>query len=147
MTVGPRRRVMQGNLQHDAKRFPNRMKHVADYVHSKGLLFGVYTSVGDKTCKGDRGVLQPLRWEQDSRGMGRRHDQNGSLRRRETTLRPRAFGNMSRALNATGRPPLFAVQLGQAKVWEWGAGIAQIIASKWTIYPSGAFQVPTRAPA
>ena len=30
------------------------MKHVADYVHSKGMLFGLYTCVGTETCKGGR---------------------------------------------------------------------------------------------
>ena len=43
-----------GNLQPEAKSFPNGMKHVADYVHSKGLYFGLYTSLGTKTCKGNR---------------------------------------------------------------------------------------------
>jgi len=35
--------------------FPNGMKAVAEYVHSKGLKFGLYTSVGTKTCRGDPG--------------------------------------------------------------------------------------------
>ncbi|XP_052076326.1 alpha-N-acetylgalactosaminidase-like isoform X2 [Mytilus californianus] len=36
----------------DPERFPNGMKAVIDYVHSKGLKFGIYGSVGNKTCKG-----------------------------------------------------------------------------------------------
>ena len=32
--------------------FPDGMAPVIDYVHSKGLQFGLYTSVGDKTCHG-----------------------------------------------------------------------------------------------
>jgi len=35
--------------------FPDGMKPVADYVHSKGLKFGLYTSVGTTTCRGDPG--------------------------------------------------------------------------------------------
>ena len=31
------------------------MKAVADYVHSKGLLFGVYTDRGEHTCVGRPG--------------------------------------------------------------------------------------------
>ena len=31
------------------------MKKVADYVHSKGLLFGIYTDRGEKTCVGRPG--------------------------------------------------------------------------------------------
>ena len=30
------------------------MKALADYVHGKGLQFGLNTSVGNLTCKGDR---------------------------------------------------------------------------------------------
>jgi len=35
--------------------FPNGMKVVADYVHSKGIKFGLYTSVGTLTCRDDPG--------------------------------------------------------------------------------------------
>ena len=39
-----------GNLVPDPVRFPNGIKAVADYVHGKGLKFGIYTSAGTKTC-------------------------------------------------------------------------------------------------
>ncbi len=39
----------------DPAAFPNGMKAVADYVHSKGLKFGIYTDRGDKTCSGRPG--------------------------------------------------------------------------------------------
>lgn len=43
----------------DPSRFPNGLKAVADYVHSKKangmpLLFGVYTCMGSQTCVGGR---------------------------------------------------------------------------------------------
>lgn len=34
---------------------PNGIKAVADYVHSKGLKLGIYTSAGTKTCNNDAG--------------------------------------------------------------------------------------------
>ena len=34
--------------------FPNGMAPVVDYVHSKGLNFGLYTSAGSHTCVGGR---------------------------------------------------------------------------------------------
>jgi alpha-galactosidase len=34
--------------------FPNGMAEVVDYVHSKGLMFGLYTCAGTKTCVGGR---------------------------------------------------------------------------------------------
>ena len=35
----------------DTERFPNGMKHVADYIHSKGLKFGMYSCAGVMTCE------------------------------------------------------------------------------------------------
>ena len=34
------------------ERFPSGMKALADYIHSKGLKFGIYGDVGPKTCGG-----------------------------------------------------------------------------------------------
>ena len=39
-----------GRLVPDHTKFPNGMKAVADYVHSKGLKFGMYSCVGNLTC-------------------------------------------------------------------------------------------------
>ena len=33
------------------ERFPNGMKALADYIHSKGLKLGIYGAVGLQTCK------------------------------------------------------------------------------------------------
>jgi len=41
-----------GVLLSDPVRFPNGMKHVIDYVHSKGLKFGIYGDYGTYTCGG-----------------------------------------------------------------------------------------------
>eukprot|EP01043_Picozoa_sp_COSAG02_P052903 COSAG02_NODE_5771_length_4050_cov_2.519109_3_plen_154_part_00 len=39
----------------DADKFPHGMASLADYVHSKGLLLGIYTSRGSHTCQGRPG--------------------------------------------------------------------------------------------
>ena len=44
-----------GVIQPDPAAFPQGMKAVADYVHGKGLLFGVYTDRGEHTCVGRPG--------------------------------------------------------------------------------------------
>jgi alpha-galactosidase len=36
----------------DPVKFPSGIKALADYIHSKGLLFGIYGDSGAKTCKG-----------------------------------------------------------------------------------------------
>ena len=45
-----------GNIQGN-ERFPD-MKALADYVHSKGLKIGIYSSPGPKTCAGYEGSYQ-----------------------------------------------------------------------------------------
>ena len=50
------KRDAQGVLQPNEK-FPD-MKGLADYVHSKGLKIGIYSSPGPKTCAGYEGSYQ-----------------------------------------------------------------------------------------
>ncbi len=50
-----------GNIIPDAKRFPSGMKALADYIHSKGLKFGIYSDAGTGTCQnrpGSHGGLE-----------------------------------------------------------------------------------------
>ena len=44
-------RDADGNIVPDAKRFPGGMKALADYIHSKGLKFGIYSDAGTGTCQ------------------------------------------------------------------------------------------------
>ncbi|CAL1265817.1 unnamed protein product [Larinioides sclopetarius] len=45
-------RDKDGKLVPDHKRFPNGIKGLADYVHSKGLKLGLYQDIGNQTCAG-----------------------------------------------------------------------------------------------
>lgn len=42
---------VSGMLKYNETKFPHGMVALADYIHSKGLLFGIYTSSGEKTCQ------------------------------------------------------------------------------------------------
>ena len=118
-----------GNLQADASKFPNGMKELADYVHSKNLKFGLYTSVGDVTCKGDRpGSLD--NYERDAKTLASwgvdfiKMDHCGD-KHNATDLE--LYGTMSQALNKTERPILFSLcNWGEQDVWDWGANISQM---------------------
>ena len=44
-----------GFIHPDAQRFPSGMKSLAEYIHSKGLKFGIYSCAGIKTCGGRPG--------------------------------------------------------------------------------------------
>ena len=118
-----------GNLQADASKFPNGMKDLADYVHKKGLKFGLYTSVGDVTCKGDRpGSLD--NYERDAKTLASwgvdfiKMDHCGD-KHNATDLE--LYGTMSQALNKTERPILFSLcNWGEQDVWDWGSNISQM---------------------
>ncbi len=47
-----RKRDENGRLVPDPEKFPHGMKYVADYVHEKGLKFGMYSCAGYLTCAG-----------------------------------------------------------------------------------------------
>ncbi len=48
----------EGRLVPDPVKFPNGMKAVADYVHGKGLKFGMYSCAGNLTCAGYPGSFE-----------------------------------------------------------------------------------------
>uniref|UniRef100_A0A182QQ15 Alpha-galactosidase n=1 Tax=Anopheles farauti TaxID=69004 RepID=A0A182QQ15_9DIPT len=50
-------RDANGVLQPNKERFPNGIKHLADYIHSRGLKFGIYQDIGTKTCAGYPGMV------------------------------------------------------------------------------------------
>jgi alpha-galactosidase len=113
-----------GKLVPDKTRFPNGIKAVADYVHSKGLKFGIYTSAGTKTCNtaGFPGGLghevQDAKtfasWGVDYLKYDNCNNQDVDAKQRYRTMRD--------ALKATGRPIVFSIcEWGQNKPWEWAA--------------------------
>ncbi len=51
-------RDADGRLVPDKNKFPEGIKPVADYVHSKGLKFGIYSCAGTHTCAGHPGSFE-----------------------------------------------------------------------------------------
>lgn len=47
-----------GRLVPNRNKFPDGIKAVADYIHSKGLKFGIYSCVGNRTCANYPGSLE-----------------------------------------------------------------------------------------
>ena len=118
-----------GHLQADAKAFPRGMKYLADYVHDRNLLLGVYTDVGATTCKGGRPGSYG-NYEKDAATLA---SWGIDLVKMDHCTAPKntsdrdLYGNMSAALNATGRPILFSLcSWGGQEVWEWGSEVAQM---------------------
>ena len=46
-----------GKIQPNPTKFPNGMKALSDYVHARGLKFGLYSDAGNKTCEGHMGSM------------------------------------------------------------------------------------------
>jgi alpha-galactosidase len=121
------KRDADGNIVADAGRFPEGIKGVADYVHSKGLKFGVYSDAGTKTCAGRpasqgheyQDALMYAKWGVDYL----KYDWcNTGTRNAEE-----AYSLMSNALLSTGRPIVFSMcEWGTAKPWLWGKGIGNL---------------------
>jgi alpha-galactosidase len=124
-----------GNIQPDPKRFPSGIKKLADYVHSKGLKFGIYSDAGTKTCGGRPG----------SRGYefqdARRYAAWGVDYLKYdwcnvgTQDAPAAYLTMSEALQATGRPIVFSMcEWGNSKPWLWAQNIGNLWRTTGDIY-------------
>ncbi|MGC9669045.1 NPCBM/NEW2 domain-containing protein [Planosporangium sp. 12N6] len=122
-------RDAQGNLVPDPARFPNGIKAVADYVHAKGLKFGIYTSAGTKTCNsaGFPGGLGHettdanlfASWGVDYLKYDNCNNQGVDAVQRYTTMRD--------ALKATGRPIVFSIcEWGQNKPWLWAKDVGHL---------------------
>lgn len=60
-------RWSNGSLRTNTTRFPDGMKAVGDYLHARGLLFGIYSSAGPVTCAGD---ASPPAYTHGWAGMG-----------------------------------------------------------------------------
>ena len=120
-------RDSNGSLVADPKKFPSGMKAFADYVHSKGLKFGIYNCAGTQTCAGYPGThgyeYQDARlyasWGVDYL----KYDwcNTDSINARD------AYLTMSRAIRAAGRPMIFSLcEWGNHAPWLWAKNIGQL---------------------
>jgi len=116
-------RDAQGNI-HPNQKFPD-MKALADYVHSKGLKLGIYSSPGPNTCEGYEGSYGHE--EQDARTYATwgidylKYDWCGAFTRYKDSEMQAVYQKMGDALLASGRDIVFSLcQYGLADVWKWG---------------------------
>ncbi len=120
-------RDKEGNIIADPERFPSGMKALGDYIHSKGLLFGIYSDAGTKTCQkrpGSRGYefqdarqyaawgVDYLKYDWCSHG-----EQNAKA----------SYSLMRDALKAAQRPMVFSIcEWGTNQPWTWGADVGHL---------------------
>jgi alpha-galactosidase len=116
-------RDAQGNITTN-KKFPD-MKALADYVHSKGLKLGIYSSPGPNTCAGYAGSHGHE--AQDARTYAAwgidylKYDWCGARNLYTDEEMQAVYQIMGDALRATGRPIVYSLcQYGRQDVWKWG---------------------------
>jgi alpha-galactosidase len=116
----------QGNILTN-KKFPD-MKALADYVHSKGLKLGIYSSPGPNTCAGYEGSYGHE--EQDARTYAAwgidylKYDWCGARTLYTDEEMPAVYQIMGDALLKTKRPIVYSLcQYGRQDVWKWGADV------------------------
>ncbi len=127
-----------GNIVPDAERFPSGIKAVADYIHSKGLLFGIYSDAGTETCQhrpGSRGyefqdARQYAAWDVDYLKF--------DWCSHSTQDSQASYSLMRDALAKSGRPIVFSIcEWGSTKPWLWAGNVGNLwrstgdIINKW----------------
>jgi alpha-galactosidase len=127
-------RDAQGFIHANTK-FPD-MKALADYVHSKGLKLGIYSSPGPKTCAKYEGSYGHE--EQDAKTFADwgidylKYDLCGLRDTMKAAASPEAahkimveaYTKMHDALLKTGRPMVYSLcQYGNDAVWRWADSV------------------------
>ncbi len=116
-----------GFIHPNPQRFPSGMKALADYIHSKGLKFGIYSCAGDKTCggyPGSRGheyqdAITYAQWGVDYLKYDWCNNEGLNSVGAYTTMRD--------ALYAAGRPVVFSLcEWGDTKPWEWAKDVGHL---------------------
>jgi len=120
-------RDANGALVADPQRFPHGIKALADYVHSKGLRFGIYTDAGTNTCQGRPGTLGHE--DQDARtfaSWGVDYVKEDWCHAQHLDA-PIQYAKFRDALSRTGRPIVLSIcEWGSNQPWEWAPRIGNL---------------------
>ena len=130
-------RDKDGHLTPNPKRFPSGIAALADYIHQRGLKFGVYSSAGTSTCEPlqeDRGFPGGLGHEKDdAKTIASWHVdylKYDNCNNQKIDAKKR-YTDMANALRSSGRPIFFSMcEWGENKPWLW-ASKAPVNAGSW----------------
>lgn len=135
-------RAADGRPLPDPQRFPNGLTPVSDYVHGKGMRFGIYTDAAEYTCAGAFGSFGKEQIDADAYARWKvdivKCDYCNAPSERDTAfIRYRA---MADALEKAGYGTmLYICEWGEREPWKWGAEaggrcwrISQDVRDCWT---------------
>ena len=116
-----RERDASGKMVADPAKFPHGMKYLADYIHSKGLKFGMYSCAGVETCAGYPGSFNHEFVDaQMFADFGVDFLKYDFCNKPAHAHGPMLYNKMGMALRATGRDILYsACNWGSDDVWTW----------------------------
>jgi len=124
-----------GFITANSKHFPSGIKVLADYIHAKGLKFGIYSCAGALTCGGkpaSRGheyqdALTYAKWGVDYLKYDWCNTDKLNAEGAYTTMRD--------ALYAAGRPVVFSLcEWGNNKPWLWASEVGHLWRTTGDIY-------------
>jgi alpha-galactosidase len=131
-------RDRDGCLQADPNKFPNGMKAIGDYVHSKGLKFGIYECRATKTCQNLPGSLGYERQDIDTfAAWGVDYIKIDScFAKNNGRLSSEDYQILQECIARSGRPMVLSISDFGCGAWAWGT---QAPAQLWrTSYDIGA---------
>jgi len=120
---------VSGLLYPDNERFPSGIRALADYVHSKGLRFGIYSDAGTMTCgnmPGSFGYEEKdarlfAEWGVDYLKYDYCHCPDYGSANNDYRMAIARYKAMGDAIRATGRPIVFSIcEWGPRSPWLWG---------------------------
>lgn len=120
-------RDKNGKIVADPERFPSGIKALADYIHSKGLKFGIYSCAGTKTCEkrpGSHGkeiidARTYAEWGVDYL----KYDWCFT----DGLDAQKAYTDMSIAIKKAGRPMVFSIcEWGLSEPWKWAKDVGHL---------------------
>jgi alpha-galactosidase len=120
-------RDANGVIVADSARFPSGIRALADYVHGKGLRFGIYTDAGRKTCEGRPGsygyeALDARTYA--SWGVDYVKIDWCNAEGLDATTQYAKFRD---ALAASGRKIVFSIcEWGSNRPWEWAPAVGNL---------------------
>jgi len=121
------KRNPDGMIVADPQRFPSGIKALADYVHSKGLQFGIYSDAGRQTCAGRPGsrghefqdAFTYATWGVDYLKFDWCYAEG------QNSLE--SYSLMRDALKSAGRPIVFSLcEWGSTKPWQWAKDVGNL---------------------
>ena len=116
-----RQRGADGRMVPDPEKFPSGMKALSDYVHSKGLKFGMYSCAGTRTCAGYPGSFDYEFLDAETfASWGVDFLKYDFCYKPRLANGPILYNRMGMALKASGREILFsACNWGSDEVEKW----------------------------